>query len=695
VAEFTQQRYGELSRGVLVLLSKAVDGLPARVVLDRLAGLVPPTPFELEDWPKFPGVRRYEKTVRFSTIALVKAGWLVKSAGTWTITANGSEALTKFTDPYAFYREAVKLYYEWKKGQPKQAAQSEVEGPSDVGFGLEYGTLRLLLQPFLMRSRTESRAFLVWYLENLYRLEPFTAEEAVCDGPDDKGVDGLYVDEVNNRIDVLQAKVVKSPDRTIGSTLLKEFSGTLDQFGSPEGVEYLRDTTTNVELRGLIEASNLPQLMRDGYGVRGVFVTNARIDPSARAYLESTAAPITLADRSQIEAQYVPAHHAPPATRPVTFDVFGYDVAEYRVGTERIVVAPLAGLDLVEMDGIQSGGLFDYNVRQYLGRTNVNRDIAKSVSDSMEHANFLLYHNGIAIVAERVDTSVDGSVTIENYVVVNGCQSLSVLWDHRAKVTSDLRILARIIELDRSSPLMDRITHHSNNQNGIRPRDFQSNNPIQLRLRAEFEDAYAGEILYLISRGGYVPAGVESIDNELAARVLLVFDLERPWNAHETYKLFDELHSEVFARPEVNASRIVALVDLFYVIVAVAPKLRTPRLANLTLAKFFLLYLVRQALDNDETGSTFIRDPALFITNPTRRQSLRDCVTEIVEDLVVDLDAEVEDRESAHGPLDFKRLLKTEKDVRGLTKDVMTSYLKAVRRHRSPSFGELWNRSKH
>ena len=135
--EFTLKRYGELSRGVLVLLSKSSEGLPAREVFVRLEHGVPPTPFEFEDWPRFPGVRRYEKTVRFSTIALVKAGWLIKTAGTWAITPQGLEAVKKYPDPTTFYREANKLYREWKKGQPKGVLPPEVDEPSDGGFGLE------------------------------------------------------------------------------------------------------------------------------------------------------------------------------------------------------------------------------------------------------------------------------------------------------------------------------------------------------------------------------------------------------------------------------------------------------------------------------------------------------------------------------------------------------------------------------
>jgi hypothetical protein len=65
----------------------------------------------------------------------------------------------------------------------------------------------------------------------------------------------------------------------------------------------------------------------------------------------------------------------------------------------------------------------------------------------------------------------------------------------------------------------------------------------------------------------------------------------------------------------------------------------------------------------------------------------------VLKDLVIDLEVEVEEREKAQGPLDFKRLLKSEKEVRVLTKDVMTSYLKAVRRTPSMSFAAHWDQA--
>jgi restriction system protein len=81
MAEITRRRTGELVRGVFQILLSHPDGLRAKEVLSQLKGLVPPTPFEAGDYASTPGVRRYEKNIRFSTIPAAKAGWLVKNKG--------------------------------------------------------------------------------------------------------------------------------------------------------------------------------------------------------------------------------------------------------------------------------------------------------------------------------------------------------------------------------------------------------------------------------------------------------------------------------------------------------------------------------------------------------------------------------------------------------------------------------------
>ena len=136
MAEITRQRQGELVRGVFSILKEHPEGLPAAETLRRLEELVPPTPFEDSTYPKSPNVRRYGKIVRFSTIGPVKAGWLVKERGQWSLTEDGLKAFETLTDPEAFMAEASRLYRVWKKSQPveEEAADEEVEGDSSTGF---------------------------------------------------------------------------------------------------------------------------------------------------------------------------------------------------------------------------------------------------------------------------------------------------------------------------------------------------------------------------------------------------------------------------------------------------------------------------------------------------------------------------------------------------------------------------------
>src|SRR5579859_7104959 len=131
MAQVTIRRYGELIRGVFAILKDVPDGLPAQQVLREVEETVPPTPFEQEMYPYRPGIRRYPKHVRFASISAVKAGWLIKNKGQWSLTDEGRAAYATFTDPEAFQREADRLFRAWKKGQPEQEA-IEDEPPGDV-----------------------------------------------------------------------------------------------------------------------------------------------------------------------------------------------------------------------------------------------------------------------------------------------------------------------------------------------------------------------------------------------------------------------------------------------------------------------------------------------------------------------------------------------------------------------------------
>lgn len=129
--EITQKRVGQLVRHAFAILLHHPDGLPAKEVLAKLEQSVSPlTDYEKSDYPNHPGVRRFDKIVRFATIAPVKAGWLLKNKGKWILTEDGKSAYQQYSDPETFVRKANDLYRQWAASRSNFEID-EAEGPSD------------------------------------------------------------------------------------------------------------------------------------------------------------------------------------------------------------------------------------------------------------------------------------------------------------------------------------------------------------------------------------------------------------------------------------------------------------------------------------------------------------------------------------------------------------------------------------
>ena len=128
MAEITARRRGELVRAAFSVLLKHPDGLAAKNVLKAIESEIELTDFERSDFAKHPGVRRFEKHVRFATIKAVKAGWLIKRKGQWSLSEAGREAYRAFPKAEEFEREADRLYNVWADSrEPEDVEESAVE----------------------------------------------------------------------------------------------------------------------------------------------------------------------------------------------------------------------------------------------------------------------------------------------------------------------------------------------------------------------------------------------------------------------------------------------------------------------------------------------------------------------------------------------------------------------------------------
>ena len=555
---------------------------------------------------------------------------------------------------------------------------------------LSYPDLLTLFGSHAVKQRTESRQFLAWFLENYYRLEESEIDDSICDGSYDKGVDGIYVNEQLAQIDVFQSRITKGP-KTQGDASLKEFMGTVGQFANAKSVKNMLTTTKNAELAGLLQEQDIAKKVAEGYEVRGIFLTNAKRDQNAVDFLKTTPN-LILYDQTELLKSYVPVNKTEPISSDISFDISGVPTMEYPMGSVTMVIAPLSAEELVQMQGISNGELFAWNVRQWLRKTKVNKDIELSIKQQSEHKYFPAFHNGLTVLCKQLALEKD-KITVSGYAVVNGCQSLTGLYENKKKISSDLRILTKFINVSPETPLALKITDHTNNQNGTTARDLQSNNPIQTRLQQEIN---SGNLRYRIKRGEHPEWDADKvIENELAARILLAFDVKQPWSCHQTYKLFDELHADIFGRPEVDGLRIVSVYRLYRLVLSKLELLENQLFARYTITRFLVLYLLREALEKDAIGREFCLRPNHFVRTRAKRDRLHECLDKVTQVVLRILDSEVKRRDADPSTLfDYKRELKSPNSVREITSTIVSHYQIAVDSGLAQTFSGIWKKNK-
>lgn len=86
-----------------------LKAFPPKTTLAQVEETLGLTDYERENYPDT-DVRRFEKTTRFQTINAVKAGWMLKEKGIWSITDDGLAAYTRHVAAEPFYDEARILY---------------------------------------------------------------------------------------------------------------------------------------------------------------------------------------------------------------------------------------------------------------------------------------------------------------------------------------------------------------------------------------------------------------------------------------------------------------------------------------------------------------------------------------------------------------------------------------------------------
>lgn len=139
--------------------------------------------------------------------------------------------------------------------------------------------------------------------------------------------------------------------------------------------------------------------------------------------------------------------------------------------------------------------LFEKNIRQMLGKTDINIDINKTLDTEPE--NFWYYNNGITILCEKIEKTALGGTNrdvgvfdCKNISIINGAQTVSTIGRNGLECLKskkiESKVLVKIIEKHNAPEDFEKnVTKNSNKQNKIENRDFVSQDVEQIRLQKE------------------------------------------------------------------------------------------------------------------------------------------------------------------------------------------------------------------
>jgi hypothetical protein len=129
-------------------------------------------------------------------------------------------------------------------------------------------------------------------------------------------------------------------------------------------------------------------------------------------------------------------------------------------------------------------GLFYDNVRDFQGDNPVNLEIEETLK-TPEQQLFVLMNNGVTIVSDSVSKTGD-VFTIEDYQIVNGCQTSHVLYNNKDLLTTSVHIPVKLI-VSQDSDVKNRIIKATNRQTPVKTEELTALTDFQKAL----EDYYA------------------------------------------------------------------------------------------------------------------------------------------------------------------------------------------------------------
>jgi restriction system protein len=269
----------------LQALAAAPDGqLRRRDLIRAIEQAVPMDDWALEGLAATGGIR-WQKIFGFSSVGLVKAGWVVKERGTWRITPEGRELLAQPFEPQAYVAELDRRYDAWKSSQitisapiapaaafadddlPGQALELPPEERIESTLAAAHEALAAELISTVKTCEPEffERLVVKLLLKMGYGGSRQEAGRAVGRSGDG-GIDGV-INEDRLGLDAIYLQA-KRWEGTVGEGPIRDFKGALDAKGAHKGVFITTSSFTPAAIEAARTSRSYRIVLIDGPGWR-------------------------------------------------------------------------------------------------------------------------------------------------------------------------------------------------------------------------------------------------------------------------------------------------------------------------------------------------------------------------------------------------------------------------------------------
>jgi hypothetical protein len=189
------------------------------------------------------------------------------------------------------------------------------------------------------------------------------------------------------------------------------------------------------------------------------------------------------------------------------------------------------------------GNIFDENVRDWQDFNTVNSEIRDTLT-SVDRGRFVLMNNGVTIITRNM-SQLGSNFALDDFQIVNGCQTSNVLFAQRNENLSDVSVPLRLI-LTQDEDVIEAIVFATNRQTELKPEQLYALTVFSKKLELYFKSIPEPYTLYYERRDCQYDRfpGIERkriIGPQSLIRAFASMFLDEPVRATRQYKSIRDL----------------------------------------------------------------------------------------------------------------------------------------------------------